>query len=74
MLVPPIVARRVTSCEALNLSHRNPAQTLAAADVSMCPVNRSIARRLAQVTSVALIALLSYFLFPGHTYLQADTP
>jgi len=25
------------------------------------------------VTSVALIALLGYFLFPGHTYLQADT-
>jgi len=39
----------------------------------MCPLHRRITRGLAVVTSVALIALLGYFLFPGHTYLQADT-
>ena len=39
----------------------------------MCPLKRRITRGLAVVTSVALIALLGYFLFPGHTYLQADT-
>jgi hypothetical protein len=39
----------------------------------MCPLNRPITRSLAMAASVAVIALLGYFLFPGHTYLQADT-
>jgi len=39
----------------------------------MCAVSRWITRGLAMAASVAAIALLGYCLFPGHTYLQADT-
>jgi len=39
----------------------------------MCRLIRRITRGLAVATSAALIALLGYFLFPGHTYLAADT-
>src|SRR5271157_938904 len=56
-----------------NLSHCNRTRVLAATHVTMCPLNRSITRELAMAASVAAIALLGYFLFPGHTYLQADT-
>ena len=68
-----VVARLIASCEALNLSHCNPTRTLTATHVSMCPLKRRITCGLAMVTSVALIALLSCFLYPGRTYLQADT-
>ncbi|MEO8592723.1 MAG: DUF6798 domain-containing protein [Candidatus Solibacter sp.] len=36
-------------------------------------MNPSIPRMLAAAASVVLIALMGFFLFPGHTYLQADT-
>ena len=39
----------------------------------MCRLNPRLTRGLTVATSAALIALLGYFLFPGHTYLAADT-
>ncbi len=34
---------------------------------------QAVGRRLCIATAVALLTLLSYFAFPGHTWLQADT-
>jgi len=55
-----------------NLSHCNPARALARKRMLRCARwNRRFTRGLAMAASVATIALLGYFLFPGHTYLQA---